>query len=165
MIDLEKLAKFLVNAKKATYASENTIELPNPERPLHKELEYSDGEFYYIDSYIGFFQAPGIEEVRLKNREGPTIWTMAYSGGMLPRYQKDIIFAKKIFRHLKKALSLVTEDIPFRGPRLYEEDGLRYKNIVEGDIKRFRLLEDISLVDNGEEVFAQDCVGGLVISK
>ncbi|MEK6844330.1 MAG: DUF5680 domain-containing protein [Nanoarchaeota archaeon] len=164
MIDLEKLAKFLVKAKKATYANEEAVDLSNSERPLHKELEYGDKEFYYRDSYTGFFQAPGMEEVRLHN-EGPTIWAMAYSGGMMPKYQSDIKFAKEIFGFLKRALSLVTEDMPFRGPRVYSRDNLVYKNIFEGDIKRFRGYERILLSGNNEEVFNQDYIGGLVIRK
>lgn len=108
-MDMQRLAKFLVEAKKNTYASANKMNI-DPERPLHDELEYSDGEFYYRDSYVGFFQAPGMEEVRL-GKEGKTIWTMAYSGGMLPKYQGklDILFAKKAFGFLKKALGLVEE--------------------------------------------------------
>jgi len=63
-IDLKKLGKFLVKAKKETYASLKSKEVA-PERAGHKELEFQKGEFYYRDSYTGFFQAPGMEEVRL----------------------------------------------------------------------------------------------------
>ncbi len=161
-VNLEMLAKFLVKAKKNTYASEKGIEL-TPERPLHKELEYSDGEFYYRDSYIGSFQALGMEEVRLENREGHTIWAMAYSGGMLPEHHNNVFFAKDILRFLKKALSLVTEDIPFRGPILCEEAGFAYENRVEGDIKRFEGNEKIFF--RGKKLFDQDYIGGLVIRK
>jgi len=114
MINNKQLAKFLVKAKKGTYASINNMKI-KPEKPLHDELEFSDGEFYYRDSYAGFFQAPGMEEVRL-GKEGKTIWTMAYSGGMLKEYQKDIEFAKQTFGFLKKALSAIKESAPFIGP-------------------------------------------------
>lgn len=168
MTTLEKLAKFLVAAKKNTYASERSIEIP-PERPLHKELEYFDGEFYYRDSYIGFFQALGMEEVRLQNREGPTIWTMAYSGGMLPEFQDDIEYAKRVFNNcLKPALKLVSQEFPFRGPSFYRSESdsnLIYIHKIKGDIRRFKLDETIFDISKSAEVFSQDCIGGLVVRK
>jgi len=94
-LDLKKLARFLVKAKKGTYASVNKMKI-EPERPLHDELEYSEGDLYYRDSYVGFFQAPGMEEVRL-GKKGKTIWTMAYSGGMLPKFQNNFKFAIEVF--------------------------------------------------------------------
>ena len=162
-MDLKKLVKFLVEAKKKTYASANKMNI-DLERPLHDELEFSNGEFYYRDSYVGFFQAPGIEEVRL-GEEGKTIWTMAYSGGMLPKYQGmlNILFAKKTFGFLKKALNLVEESKPYRGPEKLEEGDWKYESSVKGDIKRFIGHEKIFF--KGEEVFSQDYIGGLVLDK
>lgn len=160
-INLEKLAKFLVKAKTQTYASVDSQEI-KAERPEHKELEFAEDGFYYRDSYIGFFQAPGMEEVRLK-KDGKTIWTMAYSGGMLPTFHKDIEFAKETFNFLKKALSLVTEEIPFRGPKRLNENYWKYTNKVDGDILRFIGHEKIFY--KGKEVFNQDYIGGIVIEK
>ena len=160
-IDLEKLAKFLVEAKKKTYASVNKMKI-DAERPLHDELEFEGDEFYYRDSYVGFFQAPGMEEVRL-GKEGETIWTMAYSGGMVPEYQEDINFAKQTFNFLKKALSLVDEKSPYRGIEKLEEGDWKYICKVEGDIKRFLGHEKIFFKD--KEVFSQDYIGGLVLDK
>jgi len=169
MMDLEKLANFLVIAKKATYANEFATKLPDPERPLHDELEYSDGEFYYMDSYVGFFQAPGMEEVRLNNKNGKAIWTMAYSGGMLRDYQESKDFAKETFTFLKSALGSVEESSPFRGPKKLEaKHGLWiYENSFEGDIKRFKGHEKIMIRTDEcyQEVFSQDYIGGIVIGK
>ena len=160
-IDLEKMAKFLVKAKKATYASANKQDI-EPERPMHNELEFEEDGFYYRDSYVGFFQAPGMEEVRL-GKKGRTIWTMAYSGGMLPKYQENIKFAKQVFIFLKKSLGLVKENFPFRGPKEFEEEGWKYVNEIDGDIKRFKGREKIFFEE--KEVFNQDYIGGLVIEK
>jgi len=160
-INLERLAKFLVKAKTRTYASADSQEI-KAERPLHKELEFEEGEFYYRDSYIGFFQAPGMEEVRF-GKERKTIWTMAYSGGMLSAFSKDGEFAKETFNFLKKALSLVTEDMPFRGPEELNENSWKYINKVEGDINRFIGHEKIFYKE--KEVFSQDYIGGIVIEK
>lgn len=160
-IDLKKLSRFLVKAKKNTYASVNKMKI-EPERPLHDELDFSDNEFYYRDSYVGFFQAPGMEEVRL-GKNGETIWTMAYSGGMLQKYQKNIDFALQTFSFLKEAMSLVNEKYPFRGINKLKEGDWKYECTVKGDIKRFLGHEKIYFKD--KEVFSQDYIGGLVINK
>ncbi len=160
-INLKKLAEFLVKAKTQTYASMNSQEIKS-ERPGHNELEFEEDSLYYRDSYVGFFQAPGMEEVRL-GKDGETIWTMAYSGGMLSEFQNDIEFAKQVFTFLKKVLGLVTEDIPFRGPKELEEGNWRYMNKIEGEIKRFKGHEKIFF--KGKEVFNQDYIGGIVIEK
>lgn len=157
---LKKLANFLVKAKTQTYASTNSKEI-NPERPLHKELDFSEGEFYYRDSYVGFFQAPGMEEVR--DKKGKTIWTMAYSGGMNKEYQKNINFALETFEFLKKVLGKVKEDSPFRGPKSFKEGEWKYINKIEGDIERFFGKEKIFF--KGKEVFSQEYIGGTVLEK
>ncbi len=168
---LEQLPKFLVKAKKATYASETALILPNPERPHHKELEYSDGELYYRDSYTGSLQGSGMEEVRLGSREGPTLWTLAYFGGIVPDLFKGEInqdhklFAKRIFKSLKVALNHVPENAPFRGPSelLVSESGLRYENRFDGDIRRFTGRE--KMLFDSHEVFTQDYIGGVIFGK
>lgn len=160
-ISLEKLVKFIVKAKKNTYASINKMKI-EAERPLHKELEFEEADLYYRDSYTGFFQAPGMEEVRL-GKNGKTIWTMAYSGGMLKDYQDDEGFALSTFRFLKKALGLVDKNMPFRGPGELKESDWRYTNELKGDVKRFIGHEKIFF--DGKEVFSQDYIGGIVIEK
>jgi hypothetical protein len=158
MIDLKELAKFLVKAKRQTYAGEGRE--VTPERAGFKELEYSEGYYNYRDSYTGFFSAPGQEIIRLN---GVPIWSMAYSGGMKPEYFSDTEFATKIFEFLKKVLSRVAEDMPFRGPEKFKEGDFEYINEVEGDITNFRGHEKIVL--KGKEVFSQDYIGGLIVHK
>ena len=159
-IDLGILAEFLVDAKKAAYAGEGAE--VKSQRPGFKELEYKDDRLNleYIDSYTGFFLAPGQEVVRF---DGKPVWVMSYSGGMLGGYREDIKFAKNVFAFLKKALSNVPIKIPFRGPTHYDGQGFKYRNKIEGDIRDFSGIETISY--NGEEVFRQRYIGGLVKSK
>jgi len=157
-VDLKGLAKFLVKAKKQTYAGEGK-EI-TPERPGFKELEYSEDNYNYRDSYTGFFSAPGQEVVRFN---GIPIWSMSYSGGMKSEYHKDTSFAEKIFGFLKKVLLRVTEDIPFRGPKNFKEGDFEYVNKVEGDVSNFRGHEVIFF--KGREVFIQDYIGGLIVNK
>jgi hypothetical protein len=156
--DLKKLANFLVKAKKQTYAGEGKE--VDPQRPGFKELEYSDGDYVYRDSYIGFFSAPGQEIVRFK---GVAIWSMAYSGGMRQEYHNNTEFAEKVFTFLKKVLFRVTEDMPFRGPKNFKEGDFEYINEFEGDITSFKGHEKILL--KGKEVFSQDYIGGLIVHE
>lgn len=163
-INLEKLAEFLVKAKKATYAGEGAE--VEAERQGFKELEYKEGKWEYRDSYIGFFLAPGQEVVRFK---GKPVWAMSYSGGIREEHRKDIKFAKKVFSFLKKALSNVSKDMPFRGPvnfdegKIFDKGDFRYFNFIEGNIEDFSGLETITY--KGEEVFRQKYIGGLVKNK
>jgi hypothetical protein len=156
-IDLKKLAKFLVKAKKETYATGGKE--AEPQRPGFKELEFSEGDFNYRDSYIGFYAAPGQEIVRFK---GVPIWSMAYDGETMKKFRKKE-FASDIFTFLKKALMRVDESKPFRGPERFEEDDFLYTSEVTGDIKRFNGHERI--LYKGEEVFSQNYFGGLIIHK
>ena len=156
--NLENLAKFLVKAKKSTYAGDGK-EVP-PQRPGFDELEFVEGDFEYRDSYLGFYQAPGQEVVRFK---GKPIWLMAYNGGMKKQYHGDADFAEETYNFLKKALSLVDESEPYRGPASLEEGDYEYINKVEGDLSRFIGRETI--LYKGEEVFSHDYMGELVVSK
>ncbi|UCG95505.1 MAG: hypothetical protein JSV92_00430 [archaeon] len=157
-MNLKELAKFLVEAKKKTYAAEGKeIE---PERKGFKELEYKKGKWYYRDSYTGFFLAPGQELVRY---DGKPVWSMSYSGGMKEEFHDDIEFAKETFAFLKKALAGVEESRPFRGPERLEEGEFLYVDESEGDIKQFKGTEKIFY--NDKEVFSQNYIGGLIKGK
>ena len=158
-INLEELARFIVNAKKNTYAVADKMKIDS-ERPGFDELEYQEGDFYYRDSYVGFFQAPGMEVVRLN---GEPIWSLAYSGGMMKEYHGDVGFAKEVFGFLKRMLGKVTEDIPYRGPREFEEGDWKYINSIEGNLERFLGHEKIFY--KGNEVFSQDYIGGIILDK
>jgi hypothetical protein len=161
-INFKELAEFLVKAKISTYASVNRMKL-EAERPGFDELEFQEGDYYYRDSYAGFFQAPGMEVVRVGGKDGEPIWAMAYSGGMLEKYHGGIEFAKQTFNFLKECLKRISAEIPFRGPESYKEGDFEYVNQVEGDVRRFIGFEKI--LYKGEEVFSQDYCGGIVLDK
>jgi hypothetical protein len=157
-IDIDKLIGFLIRAKCQTYAGDGK-EI-TPQRPGFKELEYKEGDWEYRDSYSGFYSAPGQEVVRFG---GQPIWTMAYGGGMNSEYHGNMAFAKRTFAFLKKALSMIEKSKPFRGPGNFREGDYEYRNSSEGDIKNFKGTEHIFY--KGKEVFRQDYIGGLILSK
>lgn len=87
---------------------------------------------------------------------------MAYGGKM---YEDKYNITSDTFAFLKRALLSKdfkeAEDLPVRGPSLYEENDWKYTFEFEGDMKCFNGREKIFYKD--EEVFYQDVLGGLVI--
>ena len=157
-INLKELAKFLVKAKVEGYAGSGKE--VRPQRPNFKELEFKKGNYYYRDSYSGFFFAPGQEIVSFKNKP---IWAMAYSGGMNFKYHGNYNFAKEVFNFLKKALSKVPVSKPFRGPNRLKEGNFLYVSSINGGIKDFCGCEKIFY--KGKLVFKQYYIGGLIVNK
>lgn len=157
MIDIENLKQFLKKSADFTYAG-NGKEIA-PQRPGYTELEYRDGDWYLRDSYTGHFQAPGMTTVYFQDKPA---WTMAYGGKM---HEDRYDLTSETFSFLKRALKRKdlkeAEDLPVRGPSLYEEPDWRYTFGFEGDMKCFYGREKI--FHKGEEVFYQDVIGGVVI--
>lgn len=160
--DLNELAAFLVRAKKNAWAGD--INEVGPIRPGFKRHVWKEGNWEYEDEYAGYYCAPGQEFARF---QGKPVWAMSYDGGMEKEHWGDTDYTGLTFRHLKKALLLVTQDRPFRGPEEFREGDLIYTCEVEGDIERFRVKEKIS--ENvgpwNYILFKQNCIGGLIISK
>jgi hypothetical protein len=153
-LELKELASFLVKAKRATYAGGGKD--VKPQRPGFKELEFSEGDFNYRDSYAGFYAAPGQEIVRFK---GVPVWSMAYDGETMKQFRNETAF--KIYAFLKKALMQVEETEPFRGLEYFEEGNFVYISETVGDITRFTGQEKILL--KGIEAFRQSFFGGLIL--
>ena len=176
--DLEELAEFLVTAKKATYAGDGA-EVATPERPGFKELQFTQGDWDYRDSYAGFFLAPGQEVVRFQGRP---VWAMSYTGGMTERFQNDQAFATQyaglteeelvpLFQSeaKQKVLGKVEVTRPFRGPEEFLDTAeWTYQSKTKGDISDF--LGEEFIHHRGEDfmhktVFKQAYLGGLIVPK
>ncbi len=151
-IEISELAKFLVKAKKNTYASNGE----GGERKLEnggRELIYEDSGYKYIDTYFGFSPFIGQEIV---SKNGEVIWVMNYWGLIY----KDIVSPKEIYTFLKKALMQPDPLVPLRGPEKFEEGEFQYSNIGGGAIETyFQHVETIFY--RGERVFELQCHGGV----
>ena len=154
---LEELANFIVEANGQTWAADGAE--VDPERPGYKELEYRKGDWRLRDSYTGYFRAPGMTTVYYKDMPA---WTMAYGGhGQTEGFEER---TKETFSFLRRALKLVSSDLPFRGPELYEEDGKKYTfKLIKGNIEDGLWEEEI--VEEGDKTFAQTGIAGVVIHK
>lgn len=120
----KRIIDFLIKAKKATYAGKGVEK--EPSRPHSHDLDYIEGELTYIDTYLGGYSFAG--EEALWEHDQP-FWAMNYIGRVLSdEFDGDF---------LKEALSVISEDKPFRGPETFLRDNYEYKCKIEGDFAWF----------------------------
>lgn len=161
---LKQLNEFLGKAALATYAGGGKKVDPTKPGfvarfPGFKELEYGEGDFYYRDSYAGFFRSAGQEVVWYKDKP---VWTQVYCGGMTITYCDDEKFAKETFNFLKRALSAGEKCRAFqpRGKNGFKEGEREYRCKMKGDIADFAGSEKI--LHNKKTVFTHQFFGGLL---
>jgi len=152
-MNIEKLNKFLVKAKKNTYASGSGGGEKTLREDGCKELIYSQKPLVYRDRYFGASCFVG-EEIIFENSQA--IWGMNYHGEILDKKIKD----EDIVPFLKKALSQVEKKFPFRGPKKMQEHNKIYKNSARGNISSFTGREEIYF--NGKKVYQLYYHGGFI---
>ncbi len=126
------LSRFLVEAKRHTYASQGDSARVKPLLAGTHQLEYSQGPFLYRDIYVGESTFAGQEIVY---ESGKPVWTMSYAGYISPGVDsKDV---EELVKLLHLALMRVSPLEPFRGPGRVDEGALTYSNEVHGKLDRF----------------------------
>ncbi|HOW56851.1 MAG TPA: DUF5680 domain-containing protein [Smithellaceae bacterium] len=153
---MDDLIKFIVEAKKSSYAAQGDTQSVTPLLPGTKQLEYRQGDFFYRDIYAGMLNFVGQEIVYLKEKP---IWSMSYTGGLLLNMDKLQIMS--IYSFLREAMNLVSPKHPFRGPEKYSNADYCYANSAKGKIDKFNGREAIS--KNGHELYELFYAGGMVI--
>ncbi|WP_379151151.1 DUF5680 domain-containing protein [Paenibacillus sp. sgz5001063] len=140
---------FLCRAKKATYAA-NGAEAASS-RPGSHDLHYSEGLLSYMDTYLGGEKFAGEEAIWLEDQP---IWSMNYAGRILAEgFSGDF---------LKEALSLVSQEYPYRGPLLHHNGDYTYHSVITGGFEWFHGYEDIFC--NGIKVYECMFHGGSIQS-
>lgn len=124
------IREFLCKAKKETYASGNGA--VKPSRTNSVDLEYSDGDLKYLDTYLGSEKFSGEEAIWIADTP---IWSMNYIGRVL-----DDSFSGDF---LKEALTKVDTELPYRGPLCYKKGDYNYFCHVTGDFLWFKGHEEI----------------------
>ncbi|MDH6258370.1 DUF5680 domain-containing protein [Bradyrhizobium sp. BR13661] len=152
------LAAFLVEAKRRTYAGlDEDATVATPLLVGSKQLEHRAPPYAYRDIYFGMGFFVGQETVSQDDR---VIWSMSYSGGARAEIaDRDGFLA--IYKFLRQALLAVRVEEPFRGPRLFEQADMIYRNDVEGGLDRFHGVETISR-QNGAVLYELRYSGGLL---
>ncbi len=152
MFNKKELRKFLVDAKKSTYASGNLAKkIINSDKST--TLVFKDGDWEYNDNYFGGEPYGGREVVFFKKRP---VYMMVYYGSII----NSINNIKYIYNFLMDALKLISEDSPYRGPNKYNKGSLLYKNSFIGEIDNFFGEEIIS--ESGNRIYSAKYIGGFV---
>jgi|SRR3989338_5605536 len=153
MIDLKELCKFLVKAKKSTYAAGEAAK-KIVEADKSTTLIFEDGNWKYHDNYFGGEPYGGREVVFFQNLP---VYIMVYYG----RVKESVIDFEPTYKVLQGALTNISVDKPFRGPKKYNLNGFEYVNVFEGEIDNF-FGEEIIRSVNGNEIYKARYIGGLI---
>ena len=147
---MQELAAFLVKAKRHSYASGNkAAKLDDGFR----EFVFEEGDYKYRDRYRARDPKPfGGQEVVW--HKGEAVWMMNFYGFMLDK-ETD---SETAYEFLRKAMLLVREERPFRGPSEFIEQDFRYTDESEGNVARFKGTERIFF--RGREVYRLHYHGG-----
>lgn len=153
MVNIEK---FLIEAKKQTYANETVEKVANT-RQNSKDYEYKKDKMVYHDTYFWGTKFIGEEVVYVDNK---TYWAMNYYGVTLDETLKEEAMDKA----LRPALMNVGKDkdiIPVRGPKEWVNGEYKYSFNVIGDINYFSGIETI--YKNNKKIYELKCNGGLIM--
>lgn len=143
-------AEFLVKAKQNTYAGGmKSTQLPDGAQ----ELTFEQGSYRYRDRYYGMDYFVG-EEIVLDG--GKPFWCMNYAGA--PTNEK--CDEKVLWEFLKKSLSKITVEYPYRGPLHFQEGDWEYHNEISGKVAWFKGRETITF--QGKKMYELEYHGGKV---
>lgn len=136
----EDMIAFLLRAKRSTYAGKGTE--TDPSRPNSHDYRYEEGEYLYIDTYLGGGKFTGEEAVWYR---GEPIWSMNYSGRVLEEDSLggDLLGNKFSGDFLKEAMREVPRETPYRGPALYQKGDYTYHCKVAGSFEWYQGEEEI----------------------
>ncbi|MDE5888558.1 MAG: XRE family transcriptional regulator [Bacilli bacterium] len=153
---MEQLEKFLIEAKKQTYANGN-VDKVNSSRVGSNDYHYERDGMVYHDTFFGGVKFIG-EEVVYINSDVP-VWGMNYYGVTIDSSLSEEAMDKA----LRPALMRVGEDknvLPLRGPSKFENEEYIYTFKCEGTIDNFSGVEEI--YKNDKLIFKLQCHGGLI---
>lgn len=151
-MNTDTLREYLLKVAKEGYAT-------NDEKAWKKEADgsttiiHNDKQWSMHDNFFGGEPYGGREVISF---EGKAVWIMVYYGKVMPEVNE----IKKVYSFLQKALGQTDKDYPLRGPKLLEEENLRYENKWHGDLKEFSGEEKI--LEDGKDVYCAWYRGGLV---
>jgi len=144
----EALIDFLLAAKRSTYAAKGGA--VESSRTASHDAAYQDGDYYYLDTYLGGRCFSGEEAVWIK---GVPVWTMNYMGRVTDEgFSGDF---------LKEVLQKVPREYPYRGPLCYQQGNHSYHAVIQGDLQWYSGVEEIFF--EGRKVYECMFHGGSVV--
>ena len=151
-MDNQALHDFIVRAKAATYVGDG--EHTPACRPGSHDLQFTDGEWSYLDSYFGGRDFIG-QEVVYHNVK--PVWAMNYYGRIL---RADLISPAEAGQVIKASLSRMYHEGRFLGGFEHQHEGFVYRDTNDGELTCFHGLETISRA--GERAYELVYHGGLI---
>lgn len=151
-LDKSALEEFIVKAKANTYVG--SWQKSSSSRPSSHDLQFSEGDFSYLDSYFGGTDFIGQEVVYF---EGKPIWAMNYHGRIL---NPTLIDGQTAGRIIKEGLSKLYLEGRFLGGYENETSLGTYFDTNVGDVLSFRGLEWITTQD--QKVYELVNHGGMI---
>lgn len=143
----QQLAAFVLRAKRSTYAAKGK-EAP-PSRLASHDFSYNEGDWAYLDTYLGGECFAGEEAVW---HCGVPVWGMNYVGRVLGEGFSGDFF--------KEALLRGTREEPYRGPAIYAKGAYTYHCRAEGAMDWFVGEEEILL--DGRRIYECRFHGGKI---
>jgi len=135
-MDLNKLANFLNEANKSTYANADAPKV-KASRLRSEDYHFEKDGLIYHDTYFGSRDFMG-EEIVYENDK--PVWGANYFGFVLD----NKITEKDVYDFLRQALMQEYEDvIPVRGPANFSDGNKVYKFAVDGILANFSGAEEI----------------------
>ena len=123
------LHSFIVRAKAATYVGAGAKIAPC--RPGSHDLQFTDGDWTYLDSYFGGTDFIGQEAVW---HAGQPIWAMNYYGAIL---KPDLISPAQAGEMIKASLSLMYKEGRFLGGFQHTQADFTYFDTSAGEPEHF----------------------------
>jgi len=150
---LARLNAFIVRAKSVTYVGNG--QPVSACRPGSHDLEFTDGDWSYLDSYFGGRDFIGEEVVYFK---GKPVWAMNYYGRIL---RPGLITPAQAGQVIKASLSKMYLEGRFLGGFEFQHAGFIYTDTSEGEVTSFHGREFISR--NGGLTYELVYHGGLIL--
>ncbi len=147
-VNNQKIISFLLKAKKATYAASGNE--TSSSRTNSHDLEFSEDELHYYDTYLGGERFGGEEAIWIVDKP---FWCMNYCGRVIgENFNGDV---------LKNALANVPADSPYRGPAFFQEGDYTYHCKADGAFEWYQGYEEI--LYKGNRIYECYFHGGIII--
>ena len=151
-LSLSELHTFIVRAKAATYVGGGAT-IPSC-RPASHDLQFTDGDWTYLDSYFGGTDFIGEETVwHIKK----PVWVMNYHGYII---KPELITPSQAGQMIKASLSYMYTENRFLGGFQHSDGDLTYFDTSEGELICFIGREWIER--NGIKAYELVYHGGLI---
>jgi hypothetical protein len=151
-MNLNELNNFLIETKKAGYGAGNPKTWIK-EKDGSTTISFKSGNFRMHDNFFGGEPWGGREIVFYKEKP---IWIMVMYGWVEPSFTDF----KTVYKFLQKSLRQQPEDLPLRGPKLFEDEDFVYKNKVNGNLENF--VGEEFIFEKEKQIYVTNYSGGLV---